>query len=72
MVDLDWLLISEARAFITGANVHRIKMLLFMYVTTVQMHNDGHPKHQPYDSGYEAALRKFVTDRRSRQSKSSR
>ncbi|HYR90458.1 MAG TPA: hypothetical protein VE422_40690 [Terriglobia bacterium] len=60
MVILDRTLIAEARRLITGANVHQMKMRIFIYEEAVQLHNTGHPRHRIYHYHYENLLRQYV------------
>jgi hypothetical protein len=63
VVYLDHNLIFEARRLINGANIHKLKQLIFVYETAVSLHNDGNPGFRIYDPKYERELRKFVFDR---------
>lgn len=63
MVYLDHNLIFEARRLINGANVHRLKQMIFVYETAVSLHNDSHAGFRIYDPKYERELRKFVVGR---------
>jgi hypothetical protein len=60
MVELDRTLTENVQQFVTGANIHRIKTLLFMYQESVNLHNSGHLRHAEYHHHYEDLLREFV------------
>jgi hypothetical protein len=60
MIELDPLLIYEARRLITGANVHRLKQMIFLYEQAVLLYNERWPRHEAYQPEYEFALREFV------------
>jgi len=68
MVHLDYGLIHEARNFITGANVHQVKEMIFVYQQAVDLHNRRWPSHAIYQDSYERKLRVFVTRERMRTS----
>ena len=57
---LDTRLIATAKQFITGANVHRVKQMIFLYEQAVCLHNGGWPSHRTYQREYEAMLREFI------------
>jgi hypothetical protein len=61
-VSLDQRLIYDARARTSGANVHRMKELIFAYELAVSLHNDGFLEHKTpsYDPTCEIELRKAV------------
>jgi hypothetical protein len=63
-VSLDYSLITAARRFINGANVHRVKQLIFVYEQAVVLHNVGWPAHRIYQDKHERALRDFVAKER--------
>jgi hypothetical protein len=44
----------------TGANVHRLKELAFIYEQAVSLHNDQHPSHLTYRREHETRLRCYV------------
>jgi hypothetical protein len=58
MVQLDHGLIWRARSVTTGANVHRVKQMIFVYEQAVLLHNDG--LHAVYQDQHEKELRQFV------------
>jgi len=58
MVELDRHLLHNARRIINGANVHRVKELIFAYKQAVDMFNSGWVLE--YHSECELALRDFV------------
>ena len=60
MVRLDAQLLSDARRLINGANVHRLKELIFAYEQAVDLHNRRHPRHEVYRMQSEARLRLYV------------
>src|SRR5581483_1370165 len=64
MVYLDHQLIFNARHLINGANVHRVKELIFLYEQSVLLHNIGWPALSDYDRQYECRLRMFVFQER--------
>jgi hypothetical protein len=57
---LDQQLIASARRITTGANIHRVKELIFVYEQAVSLHNCGWPSHRIYQREHEIALRRFV------------
>ena len=57
---LDHQLIASVRRIITGANIHHIKQLIFVYEQAVSLHNSGWPTHRLYQHEHEMALRRFV------------
>jgi hypothetical protein len=59
-IHLDQQLIASARHIITGANIHHIKQLIFVYEQAVSLHNSGWPTHRVYQRQHENALRQFV------------
>jgi len=64
MVQLDYQLLHQAHCLITGANVHRLKEMIFVYVQAVELHNRDWPSHQEYQPEHEARLRRYVTQDR--------
>ena len=60
MIQLDRLLIDQARRLITGANIHPMKTRIFLYEQAVALHNSGHPRHARYHRHYEDLLREYV------------
>jgi hypothetical protein len=60
MVHLDHRLIYRAQSLITGANVHRVKQMIFVYQQAVLLHNEGWPGHALYHAQYENDLRQFI------------
>jgi hypothetical protein len=60
MVHLDHGLITRARSLITGANVHRVKELIFAYEHAVRLHNEKSSGHMVYQEKYEKELRRFI------------
>jgi len=60
LVILDRTLITEAGKLTTAANVHQMKMRIFLYEEAVQLHNTGHPRHRIYHQHYEDLLRQYV------------
>jgi hypothetical protein len=64
MILLDRQLLFEARHFITGANVHRVKEMIFAYEQAVELHNHNWPTHREYHTACEEALREFVFESR--------
>jgi hypothetical protein len=60
MVQLDLNLLFKARRLITGANVHRLKTMIFVYEEAVTLHNQGHPRHLSYQNQHELELRAYV------------
>ena len=57
---LDHQLIFEARRMITGANVHRMKELIFAYEEAIDLHNRAWPAHRKYRREHEVRLRSYV------------
>ena len=66
MVQLDHQLVYEARRLIDGANVHRVKEMIFVYEQAVLLHNARWPAHNLSVAGYEKKLREFVARNRRR------
>ena len=60
MVELDLVLLHQARTLINAANVHRVKELLFAYEQAVSLHNARWPSHLRYQNESELDLREFV------------
>ena len=60
MIELDLTLIWRARRLTTGANVHRLKELIFVYEQAVLLHNERRAGHEQYQHSYEGNLRAFV------------
>lgn len=56
---LDHQLIFEARRLITGANVHRMKELIFAYEQAIDLHNRAWPAHRKYRREHEVRLRSY-------------
>jgi len=61
---LDLELIREARLLIDGANVHRVKEMIFVYQQAVELHNRGHRAHKFYQEQFELQLRAWVNSKR--------
>jgi len=55
-MDVDMRLITLARKLTTGANVHRVHVLIICYEEAVRKHNQG----GAYRAEFEKALRDFV------------
>ena len=64
MVRLDHQLLFVARSFINGANVHRLKELIFAYEQAVDLDNRQAPKARVYRIQIELELRTYVHLRR--------
>ena len=62
MVQLDHQLLYQARQIITGANVHRMKEMIFAYEQAVDLHNRAWPRHETYKIKSELQLRKYVLE----------
>lgn len=62
MVQLDHALFFRASRLVTGANVHRVKGLIFAYEQAVLLHNEGRRSHNIYHDQYEKELRQFVQE----------
>lgn len=60
MVQLDHRLLHRARQLTTGANVHRMKELIFVYKQAVLLHNGGSTAHVIYQEKFEKELRQFT------------
>jgi hypothetical protein len=63
MILLDHLLLAEARKAVTGANIHRIRQMIFAYEQAVALHNARWPAYRTYQKQYELELRKLVANR---------
>jgi len=63
MVHLDHQLIFDARRFMTGADVHRVKEMIFVYQQAVELHNGESVRHLKYQPEHEARLRCYVVRR---------
>jgi hypothetical protein len=70
MVQLDLNLIAQARRSMDGANVHRVKQMIFAYEQAVVLHNTGWRNHETYQSQSEDDLRRYVARYRARCSSS--
>ena len=66
LVHVDYQLIYEARRFITGANIHRVKQMIFVYICAVELYNQAGGFQRPDPEPYERDLRRFVLAARSR------
>jgi hypothetical protein len=64
VVGLDHQLVFEARRFITAANVHRVREMIFAYEQAVDLHNRKWHCHSEYQEKYERDLRAFVAAER--------
>jgi hypothetical protein len=64
MVHLDLDLIAEAQRMANGANIHRIKQLVFAYEQAVLLHNSCWPAHDIYHSECEQDLRRYLARHR--------
>jgi len=60
MVQLDHRPLYEAQRLMTGANVHQLKELIFVYVQAVDLHNRDWPSLHEYQSEHEVRLRRYV------------
>jgi hypothetical protein len=60
IVELDHRLLYEARRLMTGANVHRLQEMIFVYVQAVDLHNRDWPSHHQYQPEHEVRLRRYV------------
>jgi hypothetical protein len=60
MVQLDHRLLHEAGRLITGANVHQLKEMIFVYVQAVDLHNRSWSSHHEYQAEHEVRLRRYV------------
>jgi hypothetical protein len=56
MIEVDLQLISDARSFCSGANVHHVKTLIFCYEESVLQAK----RCDSYDNEFENELRQFV------------
>ena len=63
-VHLDYQLIYEARHLMSGADVHRLREMIFAYEQTVDLHNRQWPGCQTYQRQHEVRLRSYVVQRR--------
>ena len=64
MVQLDHWLLHDARRLMTGANVHRLKEMIFVYVQAVQLHNCNWPSHHEYQPEHDVRLRRYIMEER--------
>ena len=62
-MDVDTCLVGSARQLTTGANVHRIHVLIICYEEAVRKRNQG----GAYRSEFEKALRDFVNNQTQKQ-----
>jgi hypothetical protein len=60
-IRLDQQLIATARRITTGANIHRIRELIFADEQAVSLHNSGWPTRRAYQQEHEIALQQFIT-----------
>jgi hypothetical protein len=58
---VDEKLIFCARRLVTGANVHYLNTLIFLYEQAIKLHNANHPRYRIYDNRFEHELRSYVT-----------
>jgi hypothetical protein len=63
MIQLEHYLLFEARRLMTGADVHRMKEMIFAYEQAVELHNSDHPSHRRYQPEHESLLRCYVVER---------
>jgi hypothetical protein len=68
-VVLDVHLIFEARRIMNGANVHKVKELIFAYEQAVLLHNIHWPAHDVYHIECEISLRRYLARQRQHLSK---
>jgi hypothetical protein len=59
---LDHQLVAAAQRLATGADIHRVRHLIFAYEQAVSLHNCRWPTHLVYQPEHEAALRAFVNE----------
>ena len=62
MIQLDHQLVRNAERILNGANVHRLKEMIFAYQQAVDLHNRQWPKHEVYQIQSEAQLRRYVRE----------
>jgi hypothetical protein len=60
MVELDLQLRFDAERLINGANIHRVREMIFAYEQAVILHNNQWPGHEHYHSECEEVLRRYV------------
>jgi hypothetical protein len=60
MVRLDHQLLFVAHSLLNGANVHRLKELIFAYEQAVDLHNRQSMRHEIYRMHSEIELRNYV------------
>jgi len=65
MISVDKELVFAARRMITGANVHSVNTLIFLYEQATAMKNDQKATFVVDPKKYEKRLQAFVTKRRS-------
>jgi hypothetical protein len=65
MVTLDHRLLYTARRLFNGANVHRLKEMIFAYEQAVDLHNHKRESHRKYQRQHERRLRCYVAIQRS-------
>jgi hypothetical protein len=61
---LDQRLISDARHFVNGADVHRVKEMILAYAQAVDLHNRQWSGHEVYQIQSELELRNYVFEHR--------
>jgi hypothetical protein len=61
---LDHQLIRDARRFMTGADVHRVKEMIIAYEQAVDLHNRQWSGHEVYQIQSELQLRNYVFEHR--------
>ena len=59
-MNIDENLLFTARRLVTGANVHYLNNLIFLYQQAVRLHNANHPRYRAYDRRFEDQLRSYV------------
>jgi hypothetical protein len=60
MIHVDQTLLQAARRWTNGANVHRIKEMIFAYEIAVELHNRNTEGHETYQKHCELTLRRHV------------
>src|SRR5215813_11839572 len=69
MVRLDHHLLFDAHGLLNGANVHRLKEMIFAYEQAVELHNRRWPGHEIYRIQSEARLRLYIRERQEKELK---
>jgi hypothetical protein len=60
MVQLDLQLLFNAARLCNGANVHRLREMIYAYKQAVDLHNRNYPGYEVYQMESELRLRRYI------------